>query len=70
MRNSKKTSRLLSHVEQIEDVLSYYLGKNSKYTSYMREIRNYIDDTALEMKTHDIRLAKKLKGLWKKKNDE
>jgi hypothetical protein len=70
MKNSKKISRLLSHVEQIEDVVSYYLGNNNKYSFYIREIRTYIDETALDTKTHDIRLAKKLKGLWKKKNGE
>lgn len=65
MKNSKKIKQLLDKLSEIEEVVDYLTNGTGHYKQHFHEITNLIEDLALDRKENNIRLAKKLKGLWK-----
>ena len=70
MKNSKRIQRILKHIDELENGYEFFCnGKHPEYAGYFREIREVINDLALERKQDHARFAKKLKGLWKVSED-
>lgn len=46
-------------------MLSFYMNGNTEFKQDLVEIRSLIDELSLEKKEDHIRLAKKLKNVWK-----
>jgi hypothetical protein len=66
MKNSKRTQRVIEHFKEIEDLVNYYSKGDKRYTTILTELKQLIIELCEEQKTHDIRLAKKLKAMWGK----
>lgn len=64
MKNSKRIQRVLEHFKEIEDLVRYYTKEDKRYNKILTEFKQLITELSEEQKTHDIRLAKKLKALW------
>jgi len=70
MQNSKRVQRTLRKLDEIEEILSYYICGSKEFKGHFKEIRELIDELGLDKKEDHKRLAKKLKGLWKSEKDQ
>lgn len=72
MQNSKRIQNILKKLDKLEEVLVFYMNGDESFKSDIKEIRDLIDELALNKKEDHIRLAKKLKYVWEsdKKNKE
>ena len=64
MENSKRIKRIIKHLDELEEVMDYFMAGNKHYTPYFDEIRELIDELGLNMKEHNARFAKKLKAIY------
>jgi len=69
MKNSKKVKQILSKLLELKEVVSFLTNGSDRYDKDFNEIARLIEDLGLERKENNIRLAKKLKGLWKYDED-
>ena len=65
MQNSKRIQRAIKKLSEIEDLVLFYTNGDELYKREFKELRELIDELALDKKEDHARLAKKLKGLWK-----
>jgi len=65
MQNSKRIQNILKKLDKLEEMLSFYMNGNTEFKQDLVEIRSLIDELSLEKKEDHIRLAKKLKNVWK-----
>lgn len=70
MKNSKKICTIIKKLDEIEEVFLYYANGAPHYTAHFTEIRELIEDLALDRKRDHIRLAKKLKEVWERNHNE
>ena len=69
MKNSKKITRIITYLDDIEEYFNYYTNGNKIFSKEFEEIRQIINDLALEKKEDRARFAKKLKYIWKQSED-
>lgn len=65
MQNSKRIQRAIKKLSEIEELVLFYTNGNEAHARSFKELRDLIDELALDKKEDHARLAKKLKGLWK-----
>ena len=71
MKTSKRVQKILGYIDELEQHFEFFAGdKSSEYEHYFQEIRQLMEELALERKADHARFAKKLKGLWKKQEDK
>lgn len=63
MENSKRIQRILKKLEKLEEYMEFYTN-NNEYKKDFEDIRELIDELAMDKKEDHIRLAKKLKAHW------
>jgi len=64
MKNSKKIQKVISYLDEIEDLLKYYTNGNARHETKFRDIRALIDELGLDKKKDHARFAKKLRWIW------
>ena len=69
MQHSKRIQRILRKLDNLEDIVKYYTNGNHQLSSDFRDIRELIDELAMDKKEDHARLARKLKGFWKSKEN-
>lgn len=65
MQNSKRIKRILKKLDELQEALSFYSNGEREFRVAFKEIRELIDELALDKKKDHTRLAKKLKAHWK-----
>ena len=69
MKQSKKTQRVITHLEKIEDIVNYYTNGSNMLGTEFIEIRKLIEELSIERKVDHARFAKKLKWFWEKSQE-
>lgn len=72
MKNSKKTEQLIQKLNNIEDILYYYMLDSTDFSNLRQdilEIKQFVSEYALEKKEYNARFAKKIKKLWNQEHD-
>lgn len=72
MENSKRIKRALKNLEKLEQDMDFYTNGCMEYREEFQQIRELINELALDKKEDHARFAKKLKALWSssEKNNE
>ncbi|MCK4518128.1 hypothetical protein KAT92_05090 [Candidatus Babeliales bacterium] len=70
MNNSKKTQRIIKNIDDVIDVLDYYMFGRNEYIIKLKEVRDFISELGLDKKKSNARLAKRLKKHWETQQDE
>lgn len=65
MQNSKRIQRILKKLDELQEALEFYSNGEREFRVAFKEIRELIDELALDKKKDHTRLAKKLKAHWK-----
>jgi hypothetical protein len=65
VENSKRIQRALKKLDELRDALEFYSNGEREFRVAFKEIRELIDELALDKKVDHTRLAKKLKAHWK-----
>ena len=68
MKNSKKIEKLVAKLSEIQEIVSFLTNGSDRYDTDFKQLRDLIEDLALDRKENNIRLAKKLKGISKEIN--
>ena len=63
MENSKRIKRIIQHLDELEEVMDYFMAGSKHYHQHFRELRDIIDELGLDRKEHNARFAKKLKAI-------
>jgi hypothetical protein len=69
MKQSKKTQRVLTHLDKIEDIIKYYTNGSNMLGTEFIEIKKLIEELSIERKVDHARFAKKLKWFWEKSQE-
>lgn len=72
MKNSKKTEQLLAKLDNIEEILHYYMLDTTDFNNLRKdiiELKDFISEYALEKKEYNARFAKKIKSIWDREHD-
>lgn len=72
VKNSKKTEKLLQKLDNIEDILYYYMLDTTDFNQLrvdIMELKEFVSEYALEKKEYNARFAKKIKKIWDKEHD-
>jgi regulator of replication initiation timing len=69
MENSRKIKRIISHLDEIEDRLSFFTNGNHGLSKEFKELREVMSELAVSKKEDRARFAKKLKFLWNSPKD-
>ena len=70
MKQSKKTQRVVTHLEKMEDIINYYTNGSNMLGSEFIEIRKFIEELSIERKVDHARFAKKLRWFWEKGQED
>jgi hypothetical protein len=65
VENSKRVQRALKKLDELKEALDFYSNSEREYRVAFKEIRELIDELAIDRKVDHTRLAKKLKAHWK-----
>jgi hypothetical protein len=65
VENSKRVQRALKKLDELKEALDFYSNSEREYQVAFKEIRELIDELAIDRKVDHTRLAKKLKAHWK-----
>ena len=65
MKQPKRNRKLMKHLDELTDILNFYMGKDGARDARQKieELREAIEKLSIEQKKHDIRLIKK----WEEK---
>jgi hypothetical protein len=72
VKNSKKTEQLLQKLDNIEEILYYYMLDTTDFNQLrldIVELKEFISEYALEKKEYNARFAKKIKKIWDQEHD-
>lgn len=72
MKNSKKTEQLIAKLDNIEEILHYYMLDTTDFNNLKKditELKSFISEYALEKKEYNARFAKKIKSIWDREHD-
>ena len=72
MKNSKKTEQLIQKLDNIEEILYYYMLDTTDFNQLrvdIAELKEFISEYALDKKEYNARFAKKIKKIWDKEHD-
>ena len=72
MKNSKKTEQLIQKLDNIEEILYYYMLDTTDFNQLrvdIAELKEFISEYALDKKEYNARFAKKIKKIWGKEHD-
>ena len=74
MKTPKRALRCQEIVDNIVNLLDYYMHGTDEFRRIVREdiqyLEDYINEISEEHKIHNIRFASKLKSLWKQEMKE
>jgi len=72
VKNSKKTEQLIQKLDNIEEILYYYMLDTTDFNQLrvdIAELKEFISEYALDKKEYNARFAKKIKKIWDKEHD-
>lgn len=70
MKASKRVQKILAYIDELEKHFAFFTGdKMGEYEHYFQEIRELMEELAIERKADHARFARKLKGLWKSQEE-
>lgn len=74
MRIPPRATKCIEIIDQMVDWLAFYMGDNKEFRKFVRNdikyLEEYLAEISEEHKLHNIKLATKLKALWKKELEE
>lgn len=74
MKPPKKTKKAIETIEQMIEWLSFYMGNRREFREFVRndvkDLEEYLTEVSTSAKLNNIRLAKRLKALWKQEMAE
>lgn len=74
MKPPKKTKKAIETIEQMIEWLHYFMGDRQEFKEFVRKdvksLENYLTEVSTNDKVKNIKLAKKLKAIWKKDMEE
>lgn len=69
MKPPKRTQKAIETIEQMIEWLDYFMGNTREFREFVRkdvkELEEYLTEVSTSAKLNNIRLAKRLKALWK-----
>lgn len=69
IKEPKRVQRALTTLDKMIDYLHYYMGDSPEFKKIVRielvNVEELLKELAVDQKVQNIRLAKKLKALWK-----
>ena len=74
MKLPKRAKECQETIETMVEWLHYYMGDRKEFKQFVKnnitQLEEYLHEISLDHKTHNIRFASKLKGIWKKELEE
>lgn len=74
MKPPKKTKKAIETIEKMIEWLHFYMGDRPEFKEFVRkdvkQLEKYLTDVTTNAKMNNIRLAKRLKALWKQEMAE
>lgn len=74
MKEPKRVQKALDTLDTLLEWLHYYMGDCTEFRKFVRQevtdLENLLRELSLDQKVHNIRLAKKLKAIWKLAEEE
>jgi hypothetical protein len=74
MKLPKRAKESINTIDTMVEWLHYYMGDDPRFRKFVRndigQLEEYLQEISLDHKTHNIRFASKLKGIWQKEKEE
>lgn len=74
MKESKRVQKAIATLETMIEYLHYYMGDSKEFKKLVKVELVHVEELLLELavdqKVQNIRLAKKLKALWKAREEQ
>ena len=73
MRVPPRAKKCQETIDQMVEWLDYYMGGTPEFNDFVRndiqQLEEYLVEISQEHKLHNIKLASKLKAIWRSKED-